>query len=161
MPASVCPPWRESSTPIRPRRWRSRWRPKHASSRASRLPRPTMSPGRNGRPIDQPIESRDVMPLIAPSRSIPRNLTGQKALVTGANSGIGRAVAIALGEAGADVVVNFVSGDDAAAEVVKQIKGFAVAAYAHQADVSQEGDVQAMFAHMCAQFGTIDILVAN
>ena len=53
------------------------------------------------------------------------------------------------------MVVNFVSGDDAAAEVVKQIKSFAVAAYAHQADVSQEGDVQAMFAHMCAQFGTI------
>jgi glucose 1-dehydrogenase len=88
-------------------------------------------------------------------------LIGQKALVTGASSGIGRAVAIALGEAGADVVVNYFHEELAAAEVVKQIGGFGVAAYAHKADVSQEADVQAMFAHMCAQFGTLDILVAN
>jgi glucose 1-dehydrogenase len=102
---------------------------------------------------------RDVM--AAPSRSIAKSLVGQKALVTGANSGIGRAVAIALGQAGADVVVNFLDADDAAAEVVEQIEGFGVAAYAHKADVSQENDVQAMFARMRAQFGTIDILVAN
>jgi glucose 1-dehydrogenase len=101
------------------------------------------------------------MASTAPSRSIPRSLLGQKALVTGANSGIGQAVAIALGQAGADVVVNYVSDENAAAAVVKQIEGFGVAAYAHQADVSQEGDVQAMFDGMCAQFGTIDILVAN
>jgi glucose 1-dehydrogenase len=94
-------------------------------------------------------------------RSISRSLSGQKALVTGASSGIGRAVAIALGEAGADVVVNYLHEEDAAAEVVKQIEGLGAVAYAHKADVSQEGDVQAMFARMCAQFGTIDILVAN
>jgi glucose 1-dehydrogenase len=97
----------------------------------------------------------------AAPRSIPKSLIGQKALVTGASSGIGRAVAIALGEAGADVVVNYFHEELAAAEVVKQIGGFGVAAYAHKADVSQEADVQAMFAHMCAQFGTLDILVAN
>ena len=45
-------------------------------------------------------------------------LTGQKALVTGANSGIGKAIAIALGQAGADVIVNYVEGDDAANAVV-------------------------------------------
>jgi glucose 1-dehydrogenase len=94
-------------------------------------------------------------------RSIQSSLSGQKALVTGASSGIGRAVAIALGEAGADVVVNYLHEADAAAQVVKQIEGLGRAAYAHKADVSQEGDVQAMLARMCAQFGTIDILVAN
>jgi glucose 1-dehydrogenase len=101
------------------------------------------------------------MALTATSRSIPRNLIGQKALVTGANSGIGRAVAVALGEAGADVVVTYVSGEAAAAEVVKEIQSHGVSAYAHKADVAREDEVQAMFAAMLAQFGTIDILVAN
>jgi glucose 1-dehydrogenase len=101
------------------------------------------------------------MALTATSRSIPRNLIGQKALVTGANSGIGRAVAVALGEAGADVVVNYVDQEGAAAEVVGEIQSHGVSAYAHKADVSREDEVQAMFARMLAQFGTIDILVAN
>ena len=97
----------------------------------------------------------------APTRSTPRNLAGQKALVTGANSGIGRAVAIALGQAGADVVVNYVAEDEAAAQVVAEIQSHGVAAYGHKADVSREDEVRAMFAGMIAQFGTIDILVAN
>jgi glucose 1-dehydrogenase len=101
------------------------------------------------------------MALTATSRSIPRNLIGQKALVTGANSGIGRAVAVALGEAGADVVVNYVDQEGAAAEVVGEIQSHGVSAYAHKADVSREDEVQPMFARMLTQFGTIDILVAN
>jgi glucose 1-dehydrogenase len=101
------------------------------------------------------------MALTAASRSIPRSLIGQKALVTGANSGIGRAVAVALGQAGADVVVNYVNQEGAAAEVVAEIQSHAVSAYAHKADVTREDEVQAMFAAMIAQFGTIDILVAN
>jgi glucose 1-dehydrogenase len=88
-------------------------------------------------------------------------LVGQKALVTGANSGIGRAVAVALGQAGADVVVNYVAGDEAAVEVVKEIQSHGVAAYEHKADVSREDEVRAMVAGMISQFGTIDILVAN
>jgi glucose 1-dehydrogenase len=101
------------------------------------------------------------MTSTAPARSIPKSLIGQKALVTGANSGIGRAAAIALGAAGADVVVNYVTGDDAAAEVVREIEGHGVDAYAHKADVSQETEVGDMFATMIDRFGTIDILVAN
>jgi glucose 1-dehydrogenase len=97
-----------------------------------------------------------------PSNADPsKPLSGQKALVTGANSGIGRATALALGEAGADVVVNYVTDDAAAEAVVKDIAGYGVKAYAHLADVSKEADVQTMFATMVKNFGTIDILVAN
>ncbi|MDH6122270.1 glucose 1-dehydrogenase [Kitasatospora sp. GAS204A] len=88
-------------------------------------------------------------------------LQGQKALVTGANSGIGKATAIALGRAGADVVVNYVAGADEAEKVVAEIKGFGVRAYAHEADVSQEDQVVGMVSRMVDEFGTIDIMVAN
>ncbi|MFG3307982.1 SDR family oxidoreductase [Streptomyces wuyuanensis] len=88
-------------------------------------------------------------------------LKGQKALVTGANSGIGKATAIALGRAGADVVVNYVAGQEAADEVVKEITATGVRAYAHEADVSDEEQVVEMTRRMVEEFGTIDILVAN
>jgi len=98
-----------------------------------------------------------VMPAVTPKRL----LEGQKALVTGANSGIGKGVAIALGAEGADVVVNWVSGQDAAEEVVKEVCAHGVEAYAHRADVSNESQVQGMFRTMIERFGTIDILVNN
>jgi glucose 1-dehydrogenase len=97
----------------------------------------------------------------APPVAVHKLLSGQKALVTGANSGIGKGVAIALGEAGADVVVNYVDGDDAANAVVEQIRKSGAKAYAHKADVSSEEQVAAMFARMKQEFGTTDILVAN
>ncbi|HKT29045.1 SDR family oxidoreductase [Dyella sp.] len=97
----------------------------------------------------------------APPLLIPKTLKGQKALVTGANSGIGRAVAIALGEAGADVVVNYVSGDQAADEVVAAIRTHGVNAVAYRADVSVEEQVARMFREVIARFGTLDILVNN
>jgi glucose 1-dehydrogenase len=88
-------------------------------------------------------------------------LKGQKALVTGANSGIGRATAIGLGRAGADVGVNYVADRDAAEQVVEEIKAFGVRAAAYEADVSQEDQVVRMVDLMVREFGTIDILVAN
>lgn len=88
-------------------------------------------------------------------------LKGQKALVTGADSGIGRGIAVALAQAGADVVVNFHRNADAAAEVVGQAQQAGVRAFAHQADVSDEPQVEEMFRRMLAEFGTIDILVNN
>ncbi|MEU6083611.1 SDR family oxidoreductase [Streptomyces sp. NPDC047108] len=88
-------------------------------------------------------------------------LKGQKALVTGANSGIGKATAVALGRAGADVVVNYVADQAAADVVVKEIESFGVRSYAHEADVSQEDQVVSMIGRMAEEFGTIDILVAN
>ncbi|GGT36639.1 hypothetical protein GCM10010254_66110 [Streptomyces chromofuscus] len=88
-------------------------------------------------------------------------LKGQKALVTGANSGIGRATAVALGRAGADVVVNYVTGPEEADRVVEEITAFGVRAAAYEADVSDEDQVVAMTDRMIEEFGTIDILVAN
>ncbi|MGW6731444.1 SDR family oxidoreductase [Streptomyces sp. NPDC055013] len=98
----------------------------------------------------------------APRDVIPAHLLkGQKALVTGANSGIGKATAVAMGRAGADVVVNYVAGRDAAEKVVEEIKSFGVRAAAYEADVSDEDQVVAMTNRMVEEFGTIDILVAN
>jgi glucose 1-dehydrogenase len=97
----------------------------------------------------------------APPVEMHRLLAGQKALVTGANSGIGKGIAIAFGQAGADVVVNYVDGDDAANAVVEEIRKCGAKAYAHKADVSSEDQVTAMFARMMQEFGTIDILVSN
>lgn len=88
-------------------------------------------------------------------------LKGQKALVTGANSGIGKATAIGLGRAGADVVVNYVADREAAEQVVAEIKAFGVLAAAYEADVSQEDQVTGMVDRMVQEFGTVDILVAN
>jgi glucose 1-dehydrogenase len=88
-------------------------------------------------------------------------LMGQKALVTGANSGIGLGVALALGEAGADVAVNYVAGDEAANAVVERIRGFGVRAMAFKADVSSEQQVDDMFQQVVKEFGTVDILVNN
>ncbi len=81
--------------------------------------------------------------------------------MTGANSGIGKATAIGLGRVGADVVVNYVAGRDAAEEVVREIESFGVRAYAHEADVSQEDQVADMVSRMVKEFGTIDVMVAN
>ncbi|MEU1346894.1 SDR family oxidoreductase [Streptomyces sp. NPDC005795] len=88
-------------------------------------------------------------------------LKGQTALVTGANSGLGKATALALGRAGADVMVNYVSDRETAEEVVREISSFGVRAVAHEADVSQETQVAAMVDRAVQEFGTLDILVAN
>ena len=88
-------------------------------------------------------------------------LKGQKALVTGASSGIGEGVAKALAAAGASVVVNCVTKPEEARRVVAEIAQAGGTASAIQADVSQEDQVQAMFRQMLEAFGTIDILVNN
>lgn len=90
-----------------------------------------------------------------------RLLAGQRALVTGANSGIGMAVAKALAAAGASVVVNYVSNEKVARQVVNDIEAGGGTAMAFQADVSEEDQVKAMFYEMVEAFGSIDILVNN
>ena len=88
-------------------------------------------------------------------------LKKQTCIVTGANSGIGRAVAVAMARDGANVVVNYVFGDEAAQQVVDEIKQAGGTAIAVKADVSQEDQVIAMFRETVATFGTVDILVNN
>jgi glucose 1-dehydrogenase len=100
---------------------------------------------------------KPVMPRVPPQEL----LLGQKALVTGASSGIGRAIALSLGEAGADVVINYVSDEDKAQALADDIRARGVRAVALRADVSDETQVGEMFGSMIEEFGTIDILVNN
>lgn len=100
------------------------------------------------------------------SRPVPKVayakvLVGQPALVTGANSGIGRAVALGLAGAGADVVVNYVTDPTAAEEVANEIVRLGRRAIALKADVSKEDEVLSMFAQAIDHFGTLHIVVSN
>jgi glucose 1-dehydrogenase len=99
--------------------------------------------------------------VVMPACPVRRVLLGQKALVTGANSGIGRGIAIALASAGADVMINYVHGEDSARESAELAAHCGSRVIVYQADVSREDQVQAMFRRMFDEFGTIDILVAN
>jgi glucose 1-dehydrogenase len=91
----------------------------------------------------------------------PVVLEGQPALVTGANSGIGRAVALGLAASGADVAVNYIVDPAAAEEVAHQIEALGRKAITIKADVSDEQDVQSMFALGVRHFGTLHIVVNN
>jgi len=91
----------------------------------------------------------------------PQSLKGQSALVTGADSGIGKGVAMALAAAGANVIINHVDAHAVAELTVDEITAAGGNAYAIHADISNEDEVKAMFAEMYQQYGTIDILVNN
>ncbi|MFC4172437.1 SDR family oxidoreductase [Microvirga sp. GCM10011540] len=88
-------------------------------------------------------------------------LRGQKALVTGASSGIGAGIAQAFGAAGAAVGVNYRSHPDEAERIVEAIRSTGGEAVALKADVSNEDEVRAMFRAFGTTFGRVDILVAN
>lgn len=88
-------------------------------------------------------------------------LDKQTAIITGASSGIGKACAVALGMAGANVVANYAGNPAGADEVVDQIMQAGGKAIAYKADVSQKDQVDAMFAETIKTFGTVDILVNN
>ena len=109
-------------------------------------------------PPDAPVnpdQSRHSSPTIYPV------LQGQPALVTGANSGIGKAVALGLAQAGADVIINYVADPEAAEDVAHQIETMGRRAIAIKADVSNEAEVEAMFAQAIQHFGTLHIVVNN
>lgn len=100
-------------------------------------------------------------PVGPSSIGYPTVLAGQPALVTGANSGIGAAVAIGLAKAGADIVVNYVAAAEAAEAVCHQIEAIGRRAIAVKADVGREDEVGAMFARAVDHFGTLHIVVSN
>jgi 3-oxoacyl-(acyl-carrier-protein) reductase len=88
-------------------------------------------------------------------------LKGRTALVTGGSRGIGRAVAIALADEGADVAINYVSSETAARDVAEHIKKMGRRAVLAQADVSDYPDTFRMAQDVMREFGHLDILVNN
>jgi glucose 1-dehydrogenase len=90
-----------------------------------------------------------------------RVLEGQRALITGANSGIGAGIAEGLAAAGARVVINYVNRPEEAQRLVRKIKDGGGEAIAVQADVSQEHQVRAMFEQVVEELGGLEILVNN
>ena len=97
----------------------------------------------------------------APAMPVAPVLRGQPALVTGASSGIGRAVSLALARAGADVVVNYAHDEEGANAAVADIEACGRRAIAVRADVADESEVEAMFARSIEAFGTLHIVVCN
>ncbi len=89
------------------------------------------------------------------------DLQGKRALVTGASRGVGRACALRLAQAGADVVVNFLNSQQAAADVVREIQGYGVRAMAIRADVADRDDVFAMVETVTERLSGLDIVVSN
>src|SRR2546425_7650107 len=113
------------------------------------MPEIKLPPGRNMKMsisseheelMQQHLRDENLPEAVMPAVPVNKVLKGQKALVTGANSGIGKAVA--MSKAGADVVVNYVSRPEAAEEVVNDITGRGGNAFAHKANVAKEDDVQ-------------------
>lgn len=92
---------------------------------------------------------------------IPIDLSGRRALVTGANSGLGRAIALNLAAAGARVGVHYLSDQASAQAVIAEMARPGGPAAAFGADVSQPAQVERMFAEVDATFGGLDILVNN
>jgi len=88
-------------------------------------------------------------------------LTGKVALVTGAQQGIGRAIALALAREGADVGVNYLDDRGAADKVVQEVRGADRRTVLVQADVAQPASAQAMVEQVVGELGGIDVLVNN
>jgi glucose 1-dehydrogenase len=96
-----------------------------------------------------------------PNIPYAKTLSGQPALVTGASSGIGKATALGLAQAGADVVVNYIGDAGPAEDIAHEIESLGSRAIAIEADVSKEDEVIAMFQKATSHFGTLHIVVSN
>lgn len=89
------------------------------------------------------------------------DLTGKVALVTGGSRGIGRATALKLAEAGADVVLNYVTSSAAAEDVAGQVQALGRNVAVIKADISERDDIDSMVQFIGERFGKLDILVSN
>ncbi len=88
-------------------------------------------------------------------------LIGKKALVTGSNQGIGQAIALRLAEEGADVIIDYVTHPDAAAETVQRVQKLGRRAVAVKGDISNLADIQRMVGESVEALGGLDVLVNN
>jgi glucose 1-dehydrogenase len=89
------------------------------------------------------------------------SLHGKVAIVTGGNSGIGKAVVLALAQAGADIVIDYVVDADATEELEKQVAALGDKAIGIQADVSDVSELQRLVDSAVERFGHLDIMVNN
>ncbi len=89
------------------------------------------------------------------------DLTGRVALVTGSSRGIGAACAYRLAEAGADLVLNYVTSRSAADELAERIRDMGRRVAVVKADVSERDDIESMIEFIEDQFGRLDIIVSN
>jgi len=108
-----------------------------------------------------PPDNDYMVPNDSPPAPIHRVLTGQKALVTGASKGLGQAIAIGFGQAGADVLVNYYSDEAGARHTAETIEKAGGKAVIFHADTAKEDEVKAMFEAMIDNFGRLDICMPN
>src|SRR5438309_12050890 len=101
-------------------------------AQAANRPKPKMPHAQNFMDLPKPV---------LPKTENRKLLKGQKAIVTGASSGIGRSIALALGHAGAGVCINYVAGEDKAQAMVDELRGHGHTAFAYRADVSNEDEI--------------------
>src|SRR6266705_4518660 len=109
------------------------------------IPMPTMPPEAMSRPKPKMPHAQtfgDLPKPVVPKTENRKLLKGQKAIVTGASSGIGRSIALALGHAGASVCVNYVAGEDKAQAMVDELRGHGHTALPSKVVVRAEMNVQ-------------------
>jgi glucose 1-dehydrogenase len=131
------------------------------NSNETLLAKPTTMPAGHAHMPDRKFIEEQFPEPVMPACPINKVLKGQKAIVTGSSSGIGKGIATALGHAGADVLVNYTSRAEEAEKVAEEIRRCGTRAITFQADVSKEDQVQAMFKRAVEEFGTVDILINN
>ncbi len=122
-------------------------------------------PSRMNSKLIRELQPSQIPKIEMPACEVRPILKGQKAIVTGASSGIGRAIAVGLCAAGADVVINYIGDDGPARETVDLATHCGCTnrgqALIHRADVADEGQVTEMFRRTREELGTVDILINN
>src|SRR3954466_15310613 len=91
----------------------------------------------------------------------PMTLHGKVAIVTGGNSGIGKSIVLALAQAGANIVIDYIANPEATEDLEKQVAALGDVAIGVEADVSKVNDLQTLVDAAVKEFGRVDIMVNN